>query len=474
MLLTNHDSKAYSFSILLISIYIYCALSLNHRQLKKILIIGAGKSSVFLIEYLLKEGLKQNWHVTVLDANRANAESRILNYKNATALQFDVSDTAALHNLVEQHHIIVSMLPAHMHGDVAKACVSFGKHMVTASYVSDTMRALDEAAKSRGIILLNECGLDPGIDHASAMKIIDELHAKGATINSFKSYCGGLVAPESNTNPWGYKFSWNPRNVVLAGQNTAAFLEDNQIKHIPEDRIFTQIESIAVEGLGEFDGYANRDSLSYIPQYNVKGLKTMLRGTLRQSGFCKAWQAIRKLGLTDDRFTIQNANQFDYTSLALSFLNTKQDLKQAWKVLMVEDWDDEVESKLAYLGFFSHEPITLEKGTPAQLLQNLLERKWQLLPEDKDMIVMQHIFEYELEGKAYRLFSSLEQQGQDQTYTAMAKTVGLPAAIATKLILNGQIEHSGIMIPTFKQLYEPLLLELASFGIVFKEKQVRI
>ncbi len=438
--------------------------------MKHILIIGAGKSATYLIEYLLNQGLEHNWQITLADANLAQAAQRMQSAKNGKAIQFDVNDTSALQILVQNHDIVVSMLPANMHGDVAKACVAYGKHMVTASYVSDVMKSLHDEAKSKGIILLNECGLDPGIDHASAMKIIHEIKAKGGEISSFKSYCGGLVSPESNTNPWGYKFSWNPRNVVLAGQNTAVFLENKKVQHIPQNRIFTQTELINIEGLGHFDGYANRDSLSYIDIYGLQNVHTMLRGTLRQSGYCKAWNALLTLGLADDSFTIKNTRQFTYTTLALSFLNsTVKDLKSAWKDLIGKNWDAEVENKLAFLGFFSDEPILLEQGTPAQLLQNLLERKWQLMPEDKDMIVMQHIFEYSLDNKKYRLFSSLEEHGQDQVYTAMAKTVGLPAAIVAKLILTNQLKTSGVVIPTIEEIYKPLLKELESFDVVFKE-----
>jgi saccharopine dehydrogenase-like NADP-dependent oxidoreductase len=439
---------------------------------KHILIIGAGKSATYLIEYLLNQGLEHNWQITLADANLAQAAQRVQSAKNGKAIQFDVNDITALQVLVQNHDIVVSMLPANMHGEVAKACVAHGKHMVTASYVSETMKALHEEAKLKGLVLMNECGLDPGIDHASAMKIMDEIKVKGGTITAFKSYCGGLVSPESNTNPWGYKFSWNPRNVVLAGQNTAIYLDNGAIKHIPENRIFTQTETISIKDLGQFDGYANRDSLSYKDVYGLENIKTLIRGTLRQAGYCKAWNALVKLGLTDDSFIIKKANQFTYTTLALSFLGATEpsNLKSAWQELLGNDWDNDVESKLTFLGFFSDEAIVLEKGTPAQLLQNLLERKWQLMPDDKDMIVMQHIVDYTIDNKPYRLFSSLVELGENQTYTAMAKTVGLPAAIITKQILLGQLNTFGVVIPTIKDIYLPLLKELEAHDIVFNEE----
>jgi saccharopine dehydrogenase (NADP+, L-glutamate forming) len=441
--------------------------------MNRILIIGAGRSSSSLIDYLLSNAKQYSWHVTIADANKQAVESKIANYKDvASAVEFDVNNVSLREQLISESDFVVSMLPAFMHGDVAKDCVRLGKHMATASYVSGEMKELDAEAKKKNLILLNECGLDPGIDHASAMKVIHELQDKGAKITGFKSFCGGLVAPESNDNPWGYKFSWNPRNVILAGQGTAQFIEEGQLKFIPYNRIYTQTETIEVDGYGKFDAYANRDSIGYKEPYGLNDTKTMLRGTLRMPGYCKAWNVFVKLGLTDDSYKIKEANTLTYTDLLQSFLpkgNTP--VKEKLIEFMGKDFDSEVMTKLEYLELFANKPIKLKEGSPAELLQNLLEEKWLLRTGDKDMIVMQHQFDYELNGTQKKLNSSLVVIGDDEVHTAMAKTVGLPLAITIKNFLTGKFKLYGVQIPIVKEIYEPMLVELESLGIIFVEKE---
>jgi saccharopine dehydrogenase (NADP+, L-glutamate forming) len=368
------------------------------------------------------------------------------------------------------------MLPAFMHAEVAKDCVEFGKHIATASYVSADMRALDKEAQQKGLILLNECGLDPGIDHASAMKEINEIKQKGGEIISFKSYCGGLVAPESNDNPWGYKFSWNPRNVILAGQGTAQYLENGDIKFLPYNRLFSQTDTISMEGYGSFDAYANRDSISYQEIYGLQSAKTMLRGTLRQQHYCKAWNVFILLGLTDDTTKITHANQLTYSDLINSFLpNATGTLKNKLKNFLKDNWDEQIESMLDYLELFSDKKITMGEGSPAQLLQALLEQKWKLQDTDKDMIVMQHQFEYKLPGDVNKIFktnSSLVFIGKDNHDTAMAQTVGLPLAITVKNFITKQFIATGVQIPITPQIYEPLLKELEEHNIIFKTQHL--
>jgi saccharopine dehydrogenase-like NADP-dependent oxidoreductase len=442
--------------------------------MSKILIIGAGRSSSSLIDYFLSNAKTHSWHITIADANKKAVESKISNYKElATAVEFDVQNTELREQLIGRADFVISMLPAFMHGDVARDCVRLGKHLATASYVSQDMRDLDVEARQKNLLLLNECGLDPGIDHASAMKVIHEIQEKGGTITGFKSFCGGLVAPESNDNPWGYKFSWNPRNVVLAGQGTAQFIENNKLKFIPYNRIYTQIETIEVEGYGKFDAYANRDSISYKKPYGLTNTETMLRGTLRMPGYCKAWNVFVKLGLTDDTYKIHGADLLTYTDLLESFLpEGKLSVKEKLIAFMGADMDAEVMNKLEYLELFSNKPIKLKEGSPAELLQNLLEEKWLLKPGDKDMIVMQHQFEYELAGERKKLNSSLVVIGDDEVHTAMAKTVGLPLAISIKNFLTGKFKLYGVQIPTVKEIYEPMLTELETLGVVFVEKDV--
>jgi saccharopine dehydrogenase-like NADP-dependent oxidoreductase len=440
--------------------------------MKKILVIGAGRSSGSLITYLLKNASSNNWFVTVTDMNLELASEKVKGFSNCEAKTFDVNNDAQRKAIIEAHDVVVSMLPASMHGSVAKDCVSLSKHLFTASYVSAEMKELDKEAKQKGVLLMNEIGLDPGIDHASAMKIIHELQAKGANITSFRSYCGGLVAPESNDNPWGYKFSWNPRNVVVAGQSAAQYISDGKLKFIPPSRIFTQIDSISVEKYGSFDAYANRDSISYQEPYGLKNIKTLLRGTLRMPGYCEAWNVFVRLGLTDDTYKIHNADKLTYTQLLDSVLPpSKGTIKDRLKEFMGKEYNPAIEEKLNYLELFNDKKIKLKEASPAQLLQDLLEEKWKLKQGDKDMIVMQHLFDYELNGKTHQLTSSLVVLGDDEHHTAMAKTVGLPLAITLKNFLDGKFKLSGVQIPIVKEVYSPLLEELEGLGIKFDEKE---
>jgi saccharopine dehydrogenase (NADP+, L-glutamate forming) len=441
--------------------------------LKNILVIGAGRSASSLIKYLLEHSTAENWSVTVGDVSLELVKQKTNNHPNARAIVFDITNDQQREDEIKRADMVISMLPATMHMNVARDCVRFKKHLATASYVSKEMGELDAEAKAAGIILMNETGLDPGIDHASAMKVIDDIHEQGGELTSFKSFCGGLVAPESNDNPWGYKFSWNPRNVVLAGQGTAQYIEHGEYKYLPYNRLFTQIDTIEVEGHGKFDAYANRDSLSYRKLYNISGIPTMLRGTLRMPGYCKAWNVFVKLGLTDDTYKIEASESMTYRWLLEAYLPAgKSTTKQKLVAFMGNEMDAEALSKIEWLGVFEDRKIRLANATPAQILQDLLEEKWKLQPHDKDMIVMQHLFEYTTKDKkTQKLTSSLVVKGEDQVYTAMAKTVGLPLAIASKMILQGKIKARGVVIPTTKEIYEPLLAELETFGIVFEEKR---
>ena len=441
--------------------------------MKKVFVIGAGKSTSYLIKYLLDHSTENDWYITVGDMDVKNAEIRISNHSKAKAIYFDVSDTRMREQYISESDLVISMLPANLHGQVAKDCLRLCKHLATASYVSPEMQNLNEEAKSSGLIFFNEVGLDPGIDHASAMKIIDSIHAEGGEIETFKSYCGGLVAPESNDNPWGYKFSWNPRNVILAGQGTAQFLENGELKFIPYNRIFSQIEKIQIPGLGTFDGYANRDSVSYREPYGLHHVKTLLRGTLRMNGYCAAWNVFVKLGLTDDSWKLPDWGEISWPQLLKAFLPGIKDFRS--ELFQLGDIiDDKIsQDKFEWLGVFDEKnKINISGKTPAQVLQSLLEKKWLLKANDKDMILMQHVFHFrnkENKNQVKKLHSSLVVIGEDQTYTAMAKTVGLPLAIISKMILQNQIEKSGVLIPVTADIYEPLLKELETSQIVFEE-----
>ena len=442
--------------------------------MKKILVIGAGRSATTLISYLLDNSVINNWMITIADYSEYLAKQAVGNSVNAKAIFFNVTDDSQREEEITIADIVISMLPASMHILVAEDCVRLKKNLVTASYVSDEVAALDDKAKQAGVLLLNEIGLDPGIDHMSAMQIIDQIKADGGKLTSFKSFCGGLVHPDYDDNPWNYKFTWNPRNVVLAGQGTAQYIEGGEIKYIPYNKLFNRTENMSVLDSGEFEAYANRDSLSYRKSYRIENISTLLRGTLRRSGYSKSWNYLLQLGLTDDTYVIENSEKLSYRSYLNMFLPGSDEMtleEKFCKEFKIRE-DSEEFQKIKWLDIFSDKKVDLENATPAQVLQKILEEKWTLSAEDKDMIVMQHQFEYTLDGVNKKLNSSFVVFGDNQRDTAMAKTVGLPVAIATKLILNGEITSVGVKIPTTKDIYIPVLKELAENGINFVEEEI--
>jgi saccharopine dehydrogenase-like NADP-dependent oxidoreductase len=444
--------------------------------MRKILIIGAGKSSSYLIKYFLDKSESDNLHITIGDISSKNAKKLVGNHPNAVALSLDVFDKQSRSDAIKTADIVVSMLPARFHIEVAKDCIKFGKNMVTASYISKEMQALDSSAKNKGLIFMNEIGVDPGIDHMSAMQVIDRIREKGGEIILFESFTGGLVAPESDDNLWNYKFTWNPRNVVVAGQGGAAkFLQEGTYKYIPYHRLFRRTEFLEIEGYGRFEGYANRDSLKYQKEYSMENIKTLYRGTMRRVGFSRAWQMFVLLGMTDDSYIIDDSENMTYRDFVNAFLpySPTDSVELKFRHQLKIDQDDIVWDKLEELDIFSSTKLVeLKKATPAQILQKILMDSWTLKEEDKDMIVMYHKIGYKLNGKKEQIDATMVALGEDQTYTAMAKTVGLPVAIATLGILNEKITTPGVQIPISKEVYNPILEELKDYGIEFKEKKV--
>lgn len=444
--------------------------------MRKILIIGAGRSASSLIKYLLDKSEAENLLLTIADLSEALANKKTGNHKNARAISFDVCNHEQRKQEIQQADIVISMLPAHLHIEVAKDCVFYKKNMITASYISEEMKSLDFQAKENQIVLMNEIGLDPGIDHMSAMKIMDDIKSKGGKIILFESFCGGLVAPESDTNLWNYKFTWNPRNVVLAGQGGAAkFIQEGTYKYIPYHKLFRRTEFLEVEGFGRFEAYANRDSLKYREVYGLDAVDTCYRGTIRRVGFSKAWDVFVQLGMTDDTYIIDDSEHMsnrDFVNLFLPYHPTDS-VEIKFRHQLKIDQDDVIWDKLLELDLFSKSVVTgLKNATPAQMLEKILSYKWTLQPEDKDMIVMYHKIGYEINGEQKQIDSTMVCLGDDQTYTAMAKTVGLPVAIATLKILNGEISTTGVQLPTAKEVYLPILEELEQYGVVFKEFDV--
>ena len=446
------------------------------RKMRNILVIGAGRSSSSLISYLLDKSQPENLHLTVADVSLDLAKNKVQNHKNGTALTLDILNENKRKNAIKNADIVVSMLPARLHLNVAKDCLEFGKNLVTASYISKEMKALNEEVIQKKLVFMNEIGLDPGIDHMSAMKVIDAIRDEGGKMILFESFTDGLVAPESDDNLWNYKFTWNPRNVVLAGQGGAAkFLQEGKYKYIPYHKLFRRTEILNINGYGKFEGYGNRDSLKYKSDYGLDDVLTLYRGTIRRVGFSRAWNIFVQLGMTDDSYKIENSSSMSYRDFTNSFLaydpNDSVELKLR-HYLRIEQ-DDIIWEKLLELDIFNaNKKVELVNATPAQILEKILKDSWTLKEEDKDMIVMQHLFGYELNGKKQQIESSMVCIGDNQIYTAMAKTVGLPVAIGTLKILNGEITSPGVQIPTKKEVYEPILKELAEKGIVFIEKKV--
>ena len=445
--------------------------------MRNILIIGAGRSATSLIRYLLDKSEVEELYITIGDISIQNAQKFTDGHPNARGVLLDVFNEPQRKKAVEKSDLVISMLPAHYHIEVAKDCIEFGKHLVTASYVSDQMQLLHPKAKAKGLVFINEIGLDPGIDHMSAMQIIDRICDKGGKILLFESFTGGLIAPESDNNLWNYKFTWNPRNVVLAGQGGAScFIRNGEYKYIPYNRLFGRLDKLSIDGYGDFVGYANRDSLSYRSTYGLENIPTIFRGTLRRPGYCKSWDVFIELGMTDDSYKMENTKDMTPRKFINSFLpyNADKTVEQKFKEFLGDDRLD-LYHKFEWLGIFENEPIIdLEKASPAEVLQKILVDKLSLEEGDKDMLVMVHEFEYTLANKQYKIVSSMVNIGEDQVYTSMSNTVGLPAAICAKMILNNEITTIGVTLPVAKEIYTPILNELEEFDIRFKEEEIRL
>lgn len=444
--------------------------------MRNILIIGAGRSASSLIQYLLNKSSQENLHLTIGDLSVELAQRKTNNHPNATAIALDIHNVDQRQAEIQKADIVISMLPAHMHIDVAKDCVTFKKNMVTASYVSDAMQALDSDVKANGLVFMNEIGLDPGIDHMSAMKVIHEIEDKGGKMILFESFCGGLVAPESDNNLWNYKFTWAPRNVVLAGQGGAAkFIQEGKYKYIPYHKLFRRTEFLFVEGYGKFEGYANRDSLKYRSVYGLDDALTVYRGTIRRVGFSKAWNMFVQLGMTDDTYVLDDSENLSYRDFINLFLpySPTDSVEIKTRLQLGIEQDDIMWDKLLELDLFNpNKKVGLKNATPAQILERILNDSWTLQEHDKDMIVMYHKFGYEINGERKQIDSKMVCIGDDQTYTAMAKTVGLPVAMAAIQILNGKIKTPGVQLPIRREVYEPILKELEEFGVIFNETEM--
>lgn len=506
-------------------------LTFNMGHSKHIVLFGAGKSATVLIDYLKDIAAENQWHVTVADSNLQAAQSKVGEHGFAKAVQVNIESSEERKQLVQQADIVISMLPHSLHYLIALECIAFSKHLLTASYVSDDIKQLEPEIISKKLLFLCEMGLDPGIDHMSAMKLFHHIKAAGGKTTSFKSHCGGLVAPESDDNPWHYKISWNPRNIILAGKAGAVYKEHGQEIHLPYEELFNAERLVQVPGCDVFSYYPNRDSLGYIALYDLKDAETFVRTTLRHPEFSFGWKNIIDLRLTDEApvyetdgmtvavFFKTHFEKYGFSDWLNNMLSSRLDyakdlidklmelsnvqeevsiegIEQVEDIIVINEEGalatvdiDEVKTKAAasvaqkmheanigmqqlfFLGLDDDTLINKGLCSAADILQFILEKKLALKPEDKDMIVMMHEIGYEINGKKHEITSSLVVKGENSLHTAMAKTVGLPLGIAAKLILEGKITETGLHIPVNAEIYEPVLLELQKHGIIFHESE---
>lgn len=443
--------------------------------MKTVLVCGAGKSSTLLIDYLLQHA-KQNWHVIVMDGNADAVAEKLNNHPKGSAAIIDVTNDIEREALVAKADIVLSILPPFLHVLIAKDCLKHKKHLITSSYISPEIRAMDAAAKEAGLMFMCEMGLDPGIDHMSAMSMINSIHKIAGEIKSFKSFCGGLVAPESDDNPWHYKISWNPRNIVLAGSAGAEWLENGKQCHLDYENIYKNSKKIKVDEIGSLAYYPNRDSMEYLDLYDLKGIKTFMRATLRYPNFMKYWEVVIRMqltSLTDSYDTTTGMTYGEWLAKATHKSNTEN---LSSYIALKFDADEKTIQALEWLGIFDTNTKIRKQGTnltSADIIQDLLEDKWILRPEDKDLVVMVHQIEYERKDTLFKVSSSLVVKGENRLRSSMAKTVGLPMAILAKRVLLEGLPSKdviGVHIPVMPEVYTPVLKELTKYGVEFVEK----
>ena len=440
--------------------------------MKNVLVLGAGLVSKPGVTYLLKQ---KNISVTVASRTVSKAENLIKGFTNGKAIQLNIENEEQLAQLIKANDIIVSLLPWVHHLKVAKLCLKHGKHMATTSYVSDDMKKLDDEAKSKNLLFLNEIGVDPGIDHMSAMKIIDEVYEKGGKVVHFYSYCGGLPAPENNDNPFGYKFSWSPKGVVLASRNSAKFLENGKLVEIEGKDLFLNYRIEEIKGLGKFEVYPNRNSLPYKDLYNLKDAQTVMRGTYRNLGWCDTLKKMVDLGLINEDKQ-NNLKGINYRKMMADMVGAKDDANLEKKVAekLKLDRNSEVIKRFEWLGLFSDKKVP-DFDSRLDILSELLQEKLVFKNKEKDMLILQHKFTVENADKSKDLITStLIDFGEALKESSMARTVSLPLAIGVRFMAEGKFNLTGVQIPIHKQIYEPVLKELETLGIKMDEKKYKL
>ncbi len=444
--------------------------------MKNILVVGAGRTSSSLINYLINKSEENDWFITVADQSLDLAISKAKNHPRTKAIQFNIFNEEERADLVAKSDIVASLLPETLHIHLVKDCLLNKVNLVTASYVSPQMATYDEQAKNAGLIFLNEMGLDPGIDHMDTLQLISKVKSKGGKLISLRSFGGGLVAPESDDNPWGYKITWNPMNVVISGMAGARYVQDGKLRIVPYNRLFLDKRPVEIPGVGKFEAYPNRDSIKYRRIYNVPNIPNVFRGSLRKPGFCNAWNALVKIGLTDNRYLVPDANKLTYEEWLSFYLPRKKSLTTKDKLVRFLNLSNESEilKKIEWLGLLSDEKIELNDSTPAEILLELLQKKWKLTENDRDMVILHTEVEYLTKDSGEKITSTLVIYGKENFNTAMAATVGLPLGIGVNLILSNKISERGVIIPIYPDIYDPALKELAELGLVFKEEITKV
>jgi saccharopine dehydrogenase (NADP+, L-glutamate forming) len=439
--------------------------------MQTILVAGAGKSSTFLIHYLLSHAARNKWKVIVADGSADAIAEKVKGSPYAESAVIDITSSADRQRLVQQADIVVSLMPPHLHIHLAKDCLKFKKNLITSSYISPELREMDASVKEAGLMFMCEMGLDPGIDHMTASQIIHSTQRVAAVITSFKSYCGGLIAPECDNNPWHYKFSWNPKNIITAGLGGAKYLQNGKEVEVPYEQIFADNKKIKVDNLGALAYYPNRDSLRYLELYDVPEIKTFLRATLRHPDFCRGWQALIQLGLTHEQDQINGYKTYSEWVRAKTEYDNGISLKEHVAKKLTLKPDDKVINMLDWMGLFNDQPLPANVRDSGSALLDLLLYKWEMTPADKDMVVMQHEVEYIHRDKKIRLVSSMVLKGDDRENSAMAKTVGLPMGVLARMVLNKKISApKGVLIPNMPSVYKPVMTELHHHGINFTEE----
>lgn len=435
--------------------------------MKNILVIGAGRTSSSLINYLLNKSAESGWFVAIADQSLELAEQKAGDHPRAKAIKFNVIDDDDRGTQIAKADIVVSLLPETHHVHLIKDCIKHRAHLVTASYTSTEMESYDQQVQDAGLIFLNEMGLDPGIDHMDTVRLISKVKNRGGNLISLRSFGGGLITPESDDNPWGYKITWNPMNVVIAGMASARYVQDGKLRIVPYNRLFLDTHIVDVPNVGKFEAYPNRDSIKYRRIYNVPRIPNVFRGSLRNIGFCKAWNALVQIGLTDNRYIVPDSHKLTYNKWLSFYFQKKNgvDTKQALIDFLKESSGSEIIDKIEWLGLLSDEKIKLMDATPSEILLDLLNKKWKFKENDRDMVILQTEVKYEIENRVEKIVSSFVVKGEPGFNTAMASTVGLPMGIAVNLILNNKVKEKGVVIPIHPDIYKPALKELAELGI---------